>query len=124
MIRRPPRTTLTAMLCPYTTLFRSGERRRNQPGCDKLVIVADLLVADAALILRHVARDDALVKLIDRIGEWRADGHRLADEGGIGHHAVAEPSGRAGDQPGAIAALLREAAPGGKTSGAGRTRPP
>src|SRR3546814_878587 len=90
------------------------ERRRNQPGCDKLVIVADLLVADAALILRHVARDDALVKLIDRIGEWRADGHRLADEGGIGHHAVAEQIGRAGAQHGEIAALLRAAELGGK----------
>src|SRR3546814_1595779 len=71
-------------------------------------------VADAALILRHVAREEALVKLIDRNGEWRADSHRLADEGGIGHHAVAEQIGRAGAQHGEIAALLRAAELGGK----------
>src|SRR3546814_6316356 len=29
MIRRPPRSTRTDTLCPYTTLFRS--ERRNQP---------------------------------------------------------------------------------------------
>src|SRR3546814_17883068 len=35
MIRRPPRSTLTDTLFPYTTLFRSGEqqrqRRRDEP---------------------------------------------------------------------------------------------
>src|SRR3546814_14496574 len=29
MIRRPPRSTRTDTLCPYTTLFRSGEIERN-----------------------------------------------------------------------------------------------
>src|SRR3546814_11801622 len=28
MIRRPPRSTLTDTLCPYTTLFRSGQQER------------------------------------------------------------------------------------------------
>src|SRR3546814_13629911 len=28
MMRRPPRSTRTDTLCPYTTLFRSGGRRR------------------------------------------------------------------------------------------------
>src|SRR3546814_7898524 len=34
MIRRPPRSTLTATLFPYTTLFRSGRHdvRRHRPG--------------------------------------------------------------------------------------------
>src|SRR3546814_18883897 len=31
MIRRPPRSTRTDTLCPYTTLFRSGERQQFQP---------------------------------------------------------------------------------------------
>src|SRR3546814_2130855 len=32
MIRRPPRSTRTDTLFPYTTLFRSSQARRNQPG--------------------------------------------------------------------------------------------
>src|SRR3546814_11514610 len=31
MIRRPPRSTRTDTLFPYTTLFRSGQRRRRLP---------------------------------------------------------------------------------------------
>src|SRR3546814_4468123 len=32
MIRRPPRSTRTDTLFPYTTLFRSGQGRRRPPG--------------------------------------------------------------------------------------------
>src|SRR3546814_2238277 len=32
MIRRPPRSTRTDTLFPYTTLFRSGEARNVRPG--------------------------------------------------------------------------------------------
>src|SRR3546814_10631817 len=32
MIRRPPRSTRTDTLCPYTTLFRSACRRRSGAG--------------------------------------------------------------------------------------------
>src|SRR3546814_3009971 len=35
MIRRPPRSTLTDTLCPYTTLFRSLRRRRLAPGVSR-----------------------------------------------------------------------------------------
>src|SRR3546814_1875254 len=34
MIRRPPRTTRTDTLFPYTTLFRSGEGKSFCTGCD------------------------------------------------------------------------------------------
>src|SRR3546814_1593139 len=34
MIRRPPRSTRTDTLFPYTTLFRSQARRRPRPGAD------------------------------------------------------------------------------------------
>src|SRR3546814_299555 len=34
MIRRPPRSTRTDTLCPYTTLFRSAVVRRDQAGDD------------------------------------------------------------------------------------------
>src|SRR3546814_13861916 len=33
MIRRPPRSTRTDTLFPYTTLFRSGDRRRGHWPC-------------------------------------------------------------------------------------------
>src|SRR3546814_10205712 len=33
MIRRPPRSTRTDTLFPYTTLFRSGYRRQGRPRC-------------------------------------------------------------------------------------------
>src|SRR3546814_6916613 len=33
MIRRPPRSTRTDTLFPYTTLFRSGSRRRSACAC-------------------------------------------------------------------------------------------
>src|SRR3546814_3849600 len=35
MIRRPPRSTRTDTLFPYTTLFRSNRRFRSQPGQDR-----------------------------------------------------------------------------------------
>src|SRR3546814_17881428 len=36
MIRRPPRSTRTDTLCPYTTLFRSPEDRLHIINCDDL----------------------------------------------------------------------------------------
>src|SRR3546814_10289046 len=45
MRRRPPRSTRTDTLCPYTTLFRS------QPGGPRMtrpIGIADMLVADEA----------------------------------------------------------------------------
>src|SRR3546814_6256751 len=42
MIRRPPRSTRTDTLFPYTTLFRSGllrPRRRESLGFDSLVVL-------------------------------------------------------------------------------------
>src|SRR3546814_5072235 len=43
MIRRPPRSTRTDTLCPYTTLFRSGEDREEvgDVRLEALVVVAD-----------------------------------------------------------------------------------
>src|SRR3546814_2136416 len=39
MIRRPPRSTRTDTLCPYTTLFRSSKERGAEHGYD---LAADL----------------------------------------------------------------------------------
>src|SRR3546814_2564201 len=56
MIRRPPRSTLTDTLFPYTTLFRSdadgvlggGERRHDGPGVQQRGAAGDV-VGDAGL---------------------------------------------------------------------------
>src|SRR3546814_13360797 len=37
MIRRPPRSTRTDTLSPYTTLFRSHERRENYDALSRLI---------------------------------------------------------------------------------------
>src|SRR3546814_8130106 len=42
MIRRPPRSTRTDTLFPYTTLFRSpppGTRFRDCPGCPEMTVI-------------------------------------------------------------------------------------
>src|SRR3546814_14437007 len=75
MIRRPPRSTRTDTLCPYTTLFRSGPaiaRRHSEDAggfCDRAggprpeePDVGDLLVAalvaDAGVVARPAAQPD------------------------------------------------------------------
>src|SRR3546814_13657850 len=64
MIRRPPRSTRTDTLFPYTTLFRSGDRHligvgilRNVGGADQVVI---------ALI--GIDEDHPLIGVLDQIG--------------------------------------------------------
>src|SRR3546814_10941379 len=51
MSRRPPRSTRTDTLCPYTTLFRSKQERRSGPGYAPLA-VGDILEALQSF-LRH-----------------------------------------------------------------------
>src|SRR3546814_237440 len=69
MIRRPPRSTRTDTLFPYTTLFRSADK----PGA-----VPDLLhhAADAAGLLRTGHR------AADRRGDRRGDGAAACDGAG------------------------------------------
>src|SRR3546814_18960228 len=51
MIRRPPRYTRTYTLCPYTTLFRSDDRRVNRlAGCTVPQHGGLALVGDAECI--------------------------------------------------------------------------
>src|SRR3546814_15108499 len=45
MIRRPPRSTRTDTLFPYTTLFRSGQRQRARAGAQQFEVGADLYAA-------------------------------------------------------------------------------
>src|SRR3546814_993089 len=55
MIRRPPRSTRTETLFPYTTLFRSPGIIRPRSACHDPGIVGELI----AHVLDHVARSAA-----------------------------------------------------------------
>src|SRR3546814_16090173 len=52
MIRRPPRSTRTDTLFPYTTLFRSAER--SSRGLPRLVLTYDQLLEAPARVLARV----------------------------------------------------------------------
>src|SRR3546814_1292871 len=74
MIRRPPRSTRTDTLCPYTTLFRSIDRpRAGRRGSDGSTLLSFL---NGALVLQHKA---ALLLLAD--GRLPAGGY--AHSGGL-----------------------------------------
>src|SRR3546814_16487756 len=83
MIRRPPRSTRTDTLVPYTTLFRSGEwepaRLRAQFFLTDVVRPAAARLADAAA--HHEQRDDAAiahVHMIPVIETGAENDHRAA----------------------------------------------
>src|SRR3546814_19461715 len=63
MIRRPPRSTRTDTLCPYTTLFRSVVRHADAP---------------APLVLRGDGLAPAAVRVDGEVwNDWRMDGNDL-----------------------------------------------
>src|SRR3546814_12521352 len=73
MVRRPPRSTRTDTLLPYTTLFRSEAQDVADlgatPAVDRLVVVAD--AAEVAVALRQeaqpeVLRDVGVLVLVDQ----------------------------------------------------------
>src|SRR3546814_6607588 len=71
MIRRPPRSTRTDTLFPYTTLFRSGDQRAFQPRDAVLQQQPALLQAlDRQLVGVGIAREP-----VDRRVEIRSEEH-------------------------------------------------
>src|SRR3546814_10805087 len=65
MIRRPPRSTRTDTLFPYTTLFRSGE-----------VIAADSTSANLfKLLVAALRRDPARTTIVSELGNFHTDLH-------------------------------------------------
>src|SRR3546814_1373657 len=65
MIRRPPRSTRTDTLFPYTTLFRSlGGAHHHAPGAEAAL---DVVVQGAALAQRHA--DHLLLGLVGRLAD-------------------------------------------------------
>src|SRR3546814_10216244 len=56
MIRRPPRSTRTDTLFPYTTLFRSRQFRRYYANADG-TLLPDAVVGEQGFVLVHPARE-------------------------------------------------------------------
>src|SRR3546814_16683258 len=101
MIRRPPRSTRTDTLFPYTTLFRSERLRR---------------LHEAA---QHVVQDAAVSVVLDFVGGIDAAKHRdllrlavraVDDQGQM--HARLEAARHAGDSEGLLAGELQRMAAG------------
>src|SRR3546814_12725573 len=69
MIRRPPRSTRTDTLVPYTTLFRSRHRMRRFP----LVHALGTALIDGALAVAH---DDMIVRHAHRLYQFGAGDRR------------------------------------------------
>src|SRR3546814_9095024 len=92
MIRRPPRSTRTDTLCPYTTLFRS-RLERIEDKSDVAVLVVDERSHHAARKSRRFV-EQLLARLINLVGhEFGRDGI-LEPERGDG-----EPGPRLGFAP-------------------------
>src|SRR3546814_3453080 len=78
MIRRPPRSTRTDTLFPYTTLFRSTAKLLNCPTSPrKMRLVVDLIrgekVENALYILKHTNKEAAIrveKLLLSAIKNW------------------------------------------------------
>src|SRR3546814_1894613 len=126
MIRRPPRSTRTDTLFPYTTLFRSlfflfadddadAAERLDDPGRLAAATCVPALhrnrLADARFLDDQGINIEAVVvfRVGDRAGENLAhvEGHRLLREGEAGHRVF---DLAAADQRGNEVQLLRRAA--------------
>src|SRR3546814_14899872 len=64
MIRRPPRSTRTDTLFPYTTLFRSEPEQHQEQCLDRGLGVAEAIAEE-----RRGARRFGLVPLTEQVGE-------------------------------------------------------
>src|SRR3546814_7815404 len=83
MIRRPPRSTRTDTLCPYTTLFRSGR-------CDTLAVFVDHALA-VFLDERAALRRQQVEHVLGRSAEpdaLRADDDGSVDQDRMRHHGI------------------------------------
>src|SRR3546814_18381884 len=101
MIRRPPRSTLTDTLCPYTTLFRSGagkhsERTRARETRMEFELIADGLRFPEA----PVVMDDGSIIVVEieegRITRCWPGGRKevVATPGGGPHGLAIGPAGQ------------------------------
>src|SRR3546814_17967767 len=88
MIRRPPRSTRTDTLFPYTTLFRSTEDERERHGAEQPAKLGGLVAAGAIEHCTHAHEEE---RLIDRAGgsmcNRAVDGERRTDADADNHEA-------------------------------------
>src|SRR3546814_12954469 len=81
MIRRPPRSTRTDTLLPYTTLFRSQQRgpfEHHLLGLHRQLLLAEIVAESIGLGLHH--REAVGVGLlVGRIAAAAGEGHRDAE---------------------------------------------
>src|SRR3546814_2476056 len=100
MIRRPPRSTRTDTLFPYTTLFRSVGYASGLHALDVPVHLQQVAVRHALAGLDH----HFALLVLDRAGE----GMELARDG-IGHHRVAflAQVGRSEEHTSELQSLMR-----------------
>src|SRR3546814_9110244 len=86
MIRRPPRSTRTDTLFPYTTLFRSGERLFDERGENLDMRARGDFGHHAAIgpvrrfLPREAVRDDRAVAAHERRGGFVARGFEAQDQ--------------------------------------------
>src|SRR3546814_21194954 len=116
MIRRPPRSTRTDTLFPYTTLFRSSRRRAHAPrrrhgpivrscalACAQLALPGERMTHDQveigiARLPREGCEDSAIVGN-ERGGIARAKWHKGALDWRIGHANDGVPPPKHGNDP-------------------------
>src|SRR3546814_11661473 len=111
MIRRPPRSTRTDTLCPYTTLFRSNLRRRRRAGA------CGVAEHDVALEDRQLTVDDPHACEFSEASVDAIDGRALGDDARDRGGARIDRVPRASIQRGAFALIDR--APVAARHGAG-----
>src|SRR3546814_10931967 len=96
MIRRPPRSTRTDTLFPYTTLFRSVWADRNQ---HVAVLARGLRGEDAEAAIDLIAAAPKLLKALKAMLAKHDDRDGLSDlwpkEAALTRAAIAEAEGRA-----------------------------
>src|SRR3546814_1269153 len=83
MIRRPPRSTRTDTLFPYTTLFLSGRRLRNSRDADDVIVMVVVRVAVAAVVKANPQMLGLVGRTLETGGQEDADleavdGQRIA----------------------------------------------
>src|SRR3546814_13284910 len=94
MIRRPPRSTRTDTLFPYTTLFRSGAKSLAQTAAED----AQAELASAICIERFMKAPDAAVRLttLKEEGTWNRD-NLIEESGWVTFASMEEPVDGAAD---------------------------
>src|SRR3546814_18589975 len=67
MIRRPPRSTRTDTLFPYTTLFRSGKLRSSVERFARKIALLEKRILD---LERQAAVDESQLRLLQRLAHF------------------------------------------------------